>query len=135
MEDNQHDFVLILAGYSKEMEYFLSLNPGLPSRFPIAIDFPNYTTDQLMEMVRRMLNEREYELTKEGEYHIKEHLKRIRQEQERTFSNGRYIRNIIEEAIRMQAVRLLKENQFDKASLLMIKREDFNFNSSHVKLN
>lgn len=135
MEDHQHDFVLILAGYSKEMEYFLSLNPGLPSRFPIAIDFPNYTTEQLMEMVRRMLREREYELTKEGEFHIKEHIRKVRQEQEKTFSNGRYIRNIIEEAIRLQAVRLLRENRFDKESLLTMKREDFNFNSSHVKLN
>ncbi|MFC0558513.1 stage V sporulation protein K [Halalkalibacter alkalisediminis] len=135
MEDHQHDFVLILAGYSKEMEYFLSLNPGLPSRFPISIDFPNYTTEQLMEMVRRMLREREYELTKDGEFHIKEHIRKIRQEQERTFSNGRYIRNIIEEAIRMQAVRLLKENRFDKEALLTMRREDFNFNSSHVKLN
>ncbi|NEU29283.1 stage V sporulation protein K [bacterium LRH843] len=135
MEDNQHDFVLILAGYSREMDYFLSLNPGLPSRFPIAIDFPNYTTPQLIEIVRRMLVEREYELTADGEFHVKEHLKRIRQEQERTFSNGRYIRNIIEEAIRMQAVRLLRENNFDRQALLTIKREDFQFQSSHVKLN
>ncbi|MCL7746587.1 stage V sporulation protein K [Halalkalibacter alkaliphilus] len=135
MEDHQHDFVLILAGYSKEMEYFLSLNPGLPSRFPIAIDFPNYTTDQLMEMVRRMLAEREYELTTDGEIHIRDHIRKIRYEQERTFSNGRYIRNIIEEAIRMQAVRLLRENAYDRQSLLTMKREDFKFHSSHVKLN
>jgi stage V sporulation protein K len=135
MEDHQHDFVLILAGYSREMDYFLSLNPGLPSRFPISIDFPNYTTDQLMEMAKRMLQEREYELTRDGEFHIKDHIRKIRQEQERTFSNGRYIRNIIEEAIRMQAVRLLKENKFDKEALLTMKREDFNFQSSHVKLN
>ncbi len=135
MEDHQHDFVLILAGYSREMDYFLSLNPGLPSRFPIAIDFPNYTTDQLMEIVRRMLIEREYELTKDGETHVKEHLKRIRQEQERTFSNGRYIRNVIEEAIRMQAVRLLREHKYDRQALMVIKRDDFQFQSSHVKLN
>ncbi|MCM3761348.1 stage V sporulation protein K [Alkalihalobacillus oceani] len=134
MEDHQHDFVLILAGYSREMDYFLSLNPGLPSRFPIAIDFPNYTTDQLMEMVHRMLEEREYELSKDGAYHVKEHLRKISQEQERTFSNGRYIRNIIEEAIRLQAVRLLKEQRYDRDSLTQIKREDFQFQASHVKL-
>ncbi|MET3503925.1 stage V sporulation protein K [Halalkalibacter oceani] len=134
MEDHQHDFVLILAGYSREMDYFLSLNPGLPSRFPIAIDFPNYTTDQLMEMVHRMLEEREYELSKDGAYHVKEHLRKISQEQERTFSNGRYIRNIIEEAIRLQAVRLLREQRYDREALTQIKREDFQFHSSHVKL-
>ncbi len=133
MEDRQHDFVLILAGYSHEMDYFLSLNPGLPSRFPISIDFPNYTTEQLLEIVRRMLAEREYELTPDGEFHVKEHIKKIRQEQEQTFSNGRYIRNIVEEAIRIQAVRLLREHRFDKQSLMTIKRDDFQFHSSHVK--
>ncbi|WP_088105176.1 stage V sporulation protein K [Halalkalibacter urbisdiaboli] len=135
MEDQQHDFVLILAGYSREMDYFLSLNPGLPSRFPIAIDFPNYSTDELMEMVRRMVKEREYELTKEAERHVREHLRQLRLDQERTFSNGRYIRNIVEEAIRLQAVRLLKQGSYDRDSLITIEKEDFNFDTSHVKLN
>ncbi|WP_100373117.1 stage V sporulation protein K [Bacillus sp. FJAT-45037] len=134
MEDQQHEFVLILAGYSREMDYFLSLNPGLPSRFPIAIDFPNYSTDELIDMVKRMVIEREYELTIDGERHIKEHVRKVKTEQEKTFSNGRYIRNIIEEAIRLQAVRLLKEGTYDRESLVMLTKEDFNFDASHVKL-
>jgi stage V sporulation protein K len=60
MEDKQHEFILILAGYSREMDYFLTLNPGLHSRFPLVIDFPNYTIEQLMEIASRMLDEREY---------------------------------------------------------------------------
>src|SRR5690625_2684595 len=98
MEDHQHDFVLILAGYCREMDYFLSLNPGLPSRFPIAIHFPNYTTIQLMEIAKRMLAERDYELTKESAHYIKEHLTNVRKEKSHNFSNGRYVRNMIEEA-------------------------------------
>ena len=43
MEDKQHEFILILAGYSREMDYFLTLNPGLHSRFPLVIDFPDYS--------------------------------------------------------------------------------------------
>ena len=43
MEDKQHEFILILAGYSREMDYFLTLNPGLESRFPLVIDFPDYS--------------------------------------------------------------------------------------------
>ena len=50
MEDKQHDFILILAGYSREMDQFLALNPGLHSRFPIIIHFPDYTAEQLMEI-------------------------------------------------------------------------------------
>jgi len=55
MEDKQHEFILILAGYSREMDFFLSLNPGLHSRFPLVVDFPDYSTDQLMEIGKRML--------------------------------------------------------------------------------
>ncbi|MCK0470844.1 stage V sporulation protein K [Halalkalibacter sp. APA_J-10(15)] len=135
MEDRQHEFVLILAGYSDEMDYFLSLNPGLPSRFPIAIDFPNYSTNQLMEMVRRMIHDRQYTLTDDAQKHVKDHLQKIRSEEEGTFSNGRYVRNMIEEAIRFQAVRLLRDGTFDKDSLVTIKRMDFQFHSSHVKVN
>ncbi len=56
----KNQFILILAGYSEEMEYFLSMNPGMPSRFPIQIDFPDYTVDQLMQIAGLMLKDREY---------------------------------------------------------------------------
>ncbi|BAB06082.1 stage V sporulation protein K [Halalkalibacterium halodurans] len=133
MEDQQHEFVLILAGYSDEMDYFLSLNPGLPSRFPIAMDFPNYTTDQLMQIVKNMVKEREYQLTKRAQHLIREHVTKVRQYEGRTFSNGRYIRNMIEEAIRRQAVRLLQEGSYSREALLLLKAEDFHFESSNVK--
>src|SRR5690625_3880907 len=54
MEDNHNDFVLILAGYPHEMERFLSLNPGLKSRFPFILDFQNYDVDQLRSEERRV---------------------------------------------------------------------------------
>ncbi|KMK76602.1 stage V sporulation protein K [Alkalihalobacillus pseudalcaliphilus] len=133
MEDQQHQFVLILAGYSREMDYFMSLNPGLPSRFPISIDFPNYTLDELLEILIGMGHEREYTLTAEALRHIKDELKLIRIEQERAFSNGRYIRNLVEEAIRLQAVRLLRQGTFDRRSLETLEADDFNFSSSRVQ--
>ena len=74
MEDKQNDFVLILAGYSREMDHFLSLNPGLESRFPIIIEFPDYSVEQLMEIARRMVKNREYILSSDAERKLKEHL-------------------------------------------------------------
>lgn len=50
MEDNRNKFILILAGYKHEMEYFLNTNPGLRSRFPIQIDFPDYTIEELLQI-------------------------------------------------------------------------------------
>jgi stage V sporulation protein K len=128
MEDKQHEFILILAGYSREMDYFLTLNPGLHSRFPLVIDFPNYTIDQLMEIASRMLNEREYTLSHEAEKKLKDHLIWVKAVlNPNSFSNGRYVRNIIEKSIRAQAMRLLLQNSFDKHELITLRSNDLIF--------
>lgn len=74
MEDSGNNFVLILAGYSSEMERFLNLNPGLVSRFPVIIEFPDYNVDQLMEIADKMLVEKEYVLSIDAERKIRNHL-------------------------------------------------------------
>lgn len=128
MEDKQHEFILILAGYSREMDHFLTLNPGLHSRFPLVIDFPNYTIDQLMEIASRMLDEREYTLSHEAEKKLKDHLIWVKAVlNPNSFSNGRYVRNIIEKSIRAQAMRLLLQNSFDKHELLTLRSNDLVF--------
>lgn len=128
MEDKQHDFILILAGYSREMDQFLSLNPGLHSRFPLVIDFPDYTIDQLMEIGDKMLQEREYSLSYEAEKKIREHLFWIKNSPGRTsFSNGRYMRNLIEKSIRAQSMRLLLQNSFDRHDLMTLRSNDLVF--------
>ncbi|TLS37418.1 stage V sporulation protein K [Pseudalkalibacillus caeni] len=125
MEDKQHDFMLILAGYSDEMENFLSLNPGLPSRFPIVIDFPDYTNDELLSIARQMVVEREYLITKEAEWKIKQSLMKARsRHSDAAFSNGRYVRNLIEKAVRKQAVRLLREDEIDRDRLMTLEAAD-----------
>ncbi len=128
MEDKQHDFVLILAGYSREMNHFLSLNPGLQSRFPFIIDFPDYTVNQLLEIGRRMYVEREYQITKEAEWKLRDHLNAVKYSSNVTsFSNGRYVRNIIEKSVRLQAMRLLAQDTYDKYDLLTISCADLDF--------
>lgn len=128
MEDKQHEFILILAGYSREMDYFLTLNPGLHSRFPLVIDFPNYTIDQLMEISSRMLEEREYSLSHGAEKKLKDHLIWVKSVlNPNSFSNGRYVRNIIEKSIRAQAMRLLLQNSFDKHELMTLRSNDLVF--------
>ncbi len=127
MENHANEFVLILAGYSKEMDFFLSLNPGLPSRFPISITFPNYSVEELIEMLIGMAKERDYTIEKEALNRCREHIKTVLVEETYAFSNGRYIRNLVEEAIRLQAVRVLKEDKFTKAELETLRKEDFTF--------
>lgn len=128
MEQAKDDFVLILAGYNKEMNHFLSLNPGLKSRFPIIIDFPNYNVEQLMEITRRMLTERQYKMEREAEWKLKDHIRQIQNNTNlESFSNGRYVRNIVEKSIRSQAMRLLLEESYERNDLMLIKETDVTF--------
>ncbi|ASS91479.1 stage V sporulation protein K [Aeribacillus composti] len=129
MEDRQHDFVLILAGYPREMDRFLSLNPGLESRFPIVVDFPDYSVDELMEIAKLMMKDKEYRFSHGAECKLKEHLLKVKYATHPTnFSNGRYVRNIIEKSIRAQAMRLLLSDKFGKEDLLLVKEEDLILN-------
>ncbi|WP_226665556.1 stage V sporulation protein K [Metabacillus litoralis] len=125
MEDKQHDFVLILAGYPKEMDNFLSLNPGLLSRFPLVVDFPDYSVEDLMEISNRMIAEREYRFNQDAMIKFKEHLMEVKTiTHPAKFSNGRYVRNIIEKSIRAQAMRLLLTDSYHRDDLLTIKSQD-----------
>lgn len=124
MEDHQHDFVLILAGYPYEMERFLTLNPGLESRFPFILEFQDYGATQLLKIAKRMAAEREYQLTKDAELELKTHLLRKTREYNRNFSNARYVRNIIEGAIRTHAVRLLENEHFTTDDLIYLTAKD-----------
>ncbi|MFF2479450.1 AAA family ATPase [Paenibacillus sp. NPDC058071] len=127
MEDQRNQFVLILAGYPLEIDQFLMTNPGLPSRFPIQIDFPDYTVDQLIQISELMTKDRDYFLMPQSIFKLRQHLMQEKLNDLFSFSNARYVRNVIEKAIRYQAVRLL--NQYasgvpPKQELMAIKPED-----------
>ena len=62
MEDNRHQLVVIVAGYPRLMRRFLESNPGLRSRFSREIDFPDYSTEDLVEIFSRFAAESEYTL-------------------------------------------------------------------------
>ena len=126
MEDKQNDFVLILAGYPNEMEYFLKLNPGLTSRFPFIIDFDDYNINQLIEIAKQMATEREYQLTKEAEWKMRSYLYKQQADTVTNFSNARCVRNVIEYAIRMQAVRLIHQENHSTDDLIYLTEEDLN---------
>lgn len=124
MEDNHNDFVLILAGYPYEMDRFLTLNPGLRSRFPFILDFQDYEVDQLTEIAKQMVSDREYELTKEAEWKLRTNLYKKKQETHRNFSNARYVRNVVEHSIRLHAVRLLNRETFAVDDLIKLTGDD-----------
>ncbi|NBI30937.1 AAA family ATPase [Chengkuizengella marina] len=128
MEDLKHDFILILAGYSNEMDDFLKINPGLSSRFPIQVEFPDYSIDQLVKISELMMKEREYTFLPQTLMKLRNHLSYEKRYNSHQFSNARHVRNQIEKAIRHQAVRLLNEVKSpSKQDLMNMQPEDFKF--------
>ncbi|WKV09058.1 stage V sporulation protein K [Thermoanaerobacterium sp. CMT5567-10] len=118
MEDYKDEFILILAGYRAEMEYFLNTNPGLRSRFPIQIDFPDYTIDELLQIAELMVKNRQYILTDSAKRKIMKVL--INDNTTREIGNARLVRNIIERTIRKHAVRIMNKKTITKDDLMII---------------
>ncbi|PWK15684.1 AAA family ATPase [Tumebacillus permanentifrigoris] len=125
MEDHKNDFILILAGYGLEMEQFLRTNPGLPSRFPIIVHFEDYSEHELMQIADTMLRHREYRLSHEANVKLRHFLRdSLQATGRRNFSNARMVRNIIERAIRLHAVRLLEKERPSREELMRIEPDD-----------
>lgn len=112
MEDHRHNLVLILAGYRDEMEDFLQKNPGLRSRFPIHIDFPDYSADELVNIAEGMAADRDYRLSEEARRRLKEILSSPSGRGHGALGNARFVRNLIERAVRRQAVRLVEGREW-----------------------
>jgi len=123
MEDFREEFILILAGYSKEMDWFIRSNPGLRSRFPIKINFPNYNVEELLSIADLMLKKRQYALSMEARKKLKQLLE-AESEDQKNSCNARLVRNIIERAIRRQAVRLINKGKFSRRDLITILPDD-----------
>lgn len=124
MEDHQNDFALILAGYPNEMEQFLELNPGLRSRFPFIVPFEDYKTNELMEIAHTMVNNQEYVLTHTAQWKLQSHIEQMKTNQHINFSNARYIRNLLEKAIRRQAMRLYSNGTMKMPDVLHLIADD-----------
>lgn len=132
MEDRKHDLIVILAGYEVEMNYFLSLNPGLSSRFPLHVFFPDYSEQELLQIATGMVRERQYHLSPDATMSLRQQL---RHEQLREdFSNARTVRNIVERAIRRQAVRIMEQHEPTRRELMTLVATDFRGETDHESL-
>ena len=125
MEDNKDNLVLILAGYRQEMDWFLQTNPGLRSRFPIHIDFPDYTLDELLSIGNLMFKTRQYELTLEAREALRSHLNNLLNSHPYA-GNARLVRNLVEKTVRQQAVRLFQRPSSSREELIQILPVDIN---------
>jgi AAA+ superfamily predicted ATPase len=104
MEDHRDDLAVVVAGYPEEMRTFIETNPGLESRFARTLEFPDYTTDELLAIFDSMSGAKEYHLDDAARLRLVEVIEA--EPRGRGFGNARFVRNVFEQAVAKQAVRL-----------------------------
>ena len=92
MEDHRDELVVIVAGYTDRMEGFLASNPGLRSRFPRMVTFPDYPAEELEEIFRREARRTQYRIADEAGAALKGELERLWQQRGPNFANARDVR-------------------------------------------
>lgn len=129
MEDDRERLIVILAGYSEDMEEFINSNPGLRSRFNRYIKFPDYTSAELFDIFQLNASKNEYIINEEANQYLKKRLDIVVQNKQKDFGNARYIRNYFELAIEHQANRLAADLNLTPEKLCELTLEDVDINS------
>jgi probable Rubsico expression protein CbbX len=104
MEDNRDDLVVILAGYAEQMQVFFSSNPGMASRIAHHIDFPDYSTDELVQIAELIVHQMNYRFDEDAAAVMRDYIQRRKTRPH--FANARSIRNALDRARLRQARRL-----------------------------
>lgn len=122
MEDHRDDTVVIAAGYPVEMDEFIDANPGLRSRMPRTVDFPDYTDDELLLIFTRIANGSGYTATAGAKKRVRELL--ATSERGKGFGNGRAMRTLFEQAVQRQAMRLADAKKPTRGELRALTGDD-----------
>ncbi|MGJ3247892.1 MAG: AAA family ATPase [Elainellaceae cyanobacterium] len=124
MEDHRDRVVVIVAGYTNEMSSFIESNPGLKSRFNRYIFFDDYTPDDLLLIFAKFCQDSHFHMTAEASAILHQLLTNLYHERDRTFGNGRLVRNLFEKIVEKQANRLATVAMLTDEKLTTILPED-----------
>ena len=91
----QTNMIVILAGYTAEMEHLLQSNPGLKSRFSYVFRFNDYTPEQLLKIGRFVMKKEQYEITPEAEKKLTQYVINAYSNKDEHFGNGRFITRLL----------------------------------------
>ena len=125
MENQRDDLVVILAGYKEPMDKFYESNPGLSSRIANHIDFPDYSTDELLKIANLMLEEQQYQLTPDAEVALERYIDKRKEKP--LFANARSVKNALDRARMRQANRI-----FDSRGQVLTKKELVNLEAEDI---
>ncbi len=122
IEDHRDTTVVVVAGYPAEMEAFIGANPGLRSRFPKTISFPDYSTPELASIFEGLCRKQRYQLTPAAEKRLNEIIDSV--PRTKGFGNGRYVRNLFEATIARQSTRVIQLTEPTDEQLMTFEEAD-----------
>ena len=108
MEDDRDRLIVVIAGYTDEMEQFIDSNPGLESRFTRYFKFTDYTPDELLALFRIFSNSKNYALTEAAAEKLQKYFAYIYETRDKSFGNGRTVRNTFQKVVKNQSSRIIK---------------------------
>lgn len=126
MENYRDSVIVIFAGYTEKMQEFLDQNEGLKSRISFHLNFPDYTSDELADILKLMSEKREYHIDEDAISYCREIFEKAVREE--NYGNGRFVRNLLEQAIIRQSSRVMEESagrKLSKEEICILKRPDF----------
>jgi AAA+ superfamily predicted ATPase len=124
MEDDRDKLIVILAGYTKEMQDFIDTNPGFKSRFNRYIEFSDYTPDELIKIFEGFCKKLDYKPTTEAMVKLSESFTKAYEARDQSFGNGRFVRNTFEKAMERQANRIAGIGELTNEVLTTITVDD-----------
>ncbi len=126
MANDQLDMIVILAGYTKEMEKLIEMNSGLKSRFPYTFHFEDYTSGELLEIAELTIAREKFVLSPEARKRLAALIKKEVNRKDASFGNGRFVNRLISTNILpSMASRLADMDEMpDKDQLITIVEDD-----------
>lgn len=118
MENQRGNMAVVVAGYTEKMKEFIGANPGLRSRFDRVINFPDYSVDELVQIVEVIARKRDYYLDDDSKAALRKGIEKMHRGE--GFGNGREARRWVDRAIEFQAKMHDEHKRYSEEELLVI---------------
>ncbi len=133
MEDSRDNLVVIFAGYPREMEWFVNMNPGLQSRIATTLDFPDYSNEELTLIFKKYIDDINFKINPLALDKMMVLFKNMSVNERQKFGNARGVRNIFEKTLQGQSLRIVEQDIDDREGLVTILAQDIAYEKKNKK--